>query len=185
MSIVSKIVTVSEWRSLTSLPSYPSNKAVAFDTEFGVFGVYQVALKSNIESIGTDIVNANIGYTGKSYNIHSRTYDIRWAATSTSGTHGAGRYIRQNDINPNDVVIRILYVSCKEEAHALETFIHDESQKLLGNRFAWREASAGKDGNLAMILDSIDTISLEDLKIIRTHIDNLAKERLFNEWNNN
>lgn len=178
---MTKINHTSEWRTLDQFATKATTKTNKLDEQFGTNGVYQVALKSDIDAIGDDLYSGLIGYTGKSNTIHSRCYGVKYAATSQNGTHGAGRYIRQNGINVDDVVIRCLYTNPGDEA-ALENNIHTETSKKHGYRFRWKEASGGKDGYLYYVVDYLEYLSLDELRQLKGFINEVAKDKLFKDW---
>ena len=173
-------VVLTDWVSVSKIPSTGSSEQDRLNDMYGKSGVYQVALTEDIESIGQSLVHPKIGYTGKSKDILARTYDIRQPA----GSHGAGRYIRQNGYNKEtDVKIRYAYTS-SEDCSKLEKNIHDECTNEYGYRFSWTEASAGNDGCYSQLLELSNKLTVEEIfdiipvlkqLAIQKHTDNLLE----------
>lgn len=180
----SRIIKVSEWKKISELPANPPIHD-KLDEEFSQCGVYQVAMKTDIDKIGDEIIHELITYTGKSdKGIHLRTYGIR----QPSGKHGASIYIRENKLNREDIVIRYLYTDSKSLDHqALEKEVHDTSLKMFGKKFAWKQASAGKDGRFTRILDDCKHLTSSELLQLKSDIkdfyfDAIQKEAI-EDWN--
>jgi len=168
-------IKVSDWMPVSQFPSKRTKRAADLETELGKFGVYQVALYRDIEEIDQNLVHPLIGYTGKSTTIISRIYDIKASAQNKNNSaHGAGRYIRQNNINLDDVYVRILNTEEGEESN-LEYSIHNATMDEYSQRFAWKTASSGNDGLVSDLLDRIE--KLDDPDVI-DDIIKLARERL-------
>jgi hypothetical protein len=152
--MIDNLITIkTDWRPVVSIPSTKTrlyNERVEGE---GEVGIYQIALNKDIVEIGDSIIHPLIGYTGKSKSIHSRTYSIR------GGGHNVCKYIRQNNIAPNDVFVRLLLVEPGNETE-LENKIHSETEKLCGYRFGWKEASAGKDGDEYEIIELYSTLTI-------------------------
>jgi hypothetical protein len=173
--INSLIVDTIDWKPLPSFESRNSKKVAVNKAKFGTCGVYLVTTKDKITD---DIINADIGYVGKSSNIFNRVYDIR------GGDHGARKYINSKNINPEDVYVKILFTEESGESY-LEKLIHEENQKLYGSRFAWKEASAGTDGILIRIFSDIEKIdNEEELKQIADFVEEKAISLYRNSWRN-
>lgn len=152
-------VITSPWIPISKIPSSGSSEQDKLNDLYGRSGVYQVALSEDISDIGDSIVHSKIGYTGKSKDILTRTYDIRQPA----GSHGAGRYIRQNGYNKEtEVKIRYLYTSPEDYAN-LEKEIHDQSLSKYGYRFAWTDASAGNDGTYSQLLELSKKLTVDEI----------------------
>jgi len=152
-------ITVSPWIPVDKIPSNGHKDYDAMNDKFGTVGVYQVALTEDIDDIKDSLVHPKIGYTGKSKSILSRTYDIRQPA----GTHGAGRYLRQNNINKStEAKIRYIYAS-EEDYSDLEKLIHDETKNQYGYRFHWTTASAGNDGTYSQIVDLANKLTVDEI----------------------
>lgn len=152
-------MTITDWMPVSKIPSSGSSEQDRLNDMYGRSGVYQVALTEDVESIGQDLVHPKIGYTGKSKDILTRTYDIRQPA----GSHGAGRYIRQNKYcKEKDVRVRYVYTS-QEDYTNLEREIHDESKNRYGYRFAWTDASAGNDGTYSQLLELSNKLTVEEI----------------------
>jgi hypothetical protein len=154
-----EITAISPWIAISRIPSKDSKEQEALNEKYGKIGVYQVALTSDIDDIGNNIVHSKIGYTGKSRDITTRTYDIRQPA----GSHGAGRYIRQNGFDKKtEVKIRYLYTSA-DDYTSLEKAIHDDTKKKYGYRFAWISASAGNDGVFSQVVELANKLTTDEI----------------------
>jgi hypothetical protein len=111
-----EITAISEWIPVSKIPSSGSKEQETLDEKYGKVGVYQIALTSDIEEIGDALVHPKIAYTGKSRDIITRTYNIR----QPSGSHGAGRHIRQQGYDKDaDVRVRYLYTSADDFSKSL------------------------------------------------------------------
>ena len=176
----SKIIHVSEWRKVSELPSTPARQT-ALDEKYSKYGVYQVAEEADIDLIGDDLVSPHIGYTGKSGNIHDRTYHIRMTANSKTATsHGAGVFIRKN-LDIDNCYVRCLYTD--ENSFALlEQDIQQETMKQFGYTFKWREASGGTDGNYTNATVLAEKLSNEERKNLIFYLNELIKEDLLAEF---
>lgn len=166
-------VVITDWISVSKIPSTNSSEQDRLNDLYGRCGVYQVALTEDIESIGQALVHPKIGYTGKSKDILTRTYDIRQPA----GSHGAGRYIRQKGYcKEKEVKVRYIYTS-QEDFSKLEKKIHDSTFEKYGYRFAWTEASAGNDGVYSQILDLSNKLTIEEIFDIIPTLKQLAIQK--------
>lgn len=173
--INSLISNTLDWQPLMSFESRNSKKVADNKAKYGTCGVYLVATKDNLTD---SIVDANIGYVGKSSNIFNRVYDIR------GGEHGARKYINSKGINPEDVYVKLLFTEEEGESY-LEKLIHEENQKKFGYRFSWKEASGGNDGALTRILADIDKLESEDdLKKIADFVEEKAINLYRINWRN-
>ena len=173
--IKSLITDTLDWQPLMSFGSRNSKKAADNKIKYGSFGVYLVSTKNNLSE---NIIDANIGYVGKSKDIFSRIYDIR------GGDHGVRKYIHSKNINPEDVYIKLLFTEKEGESY-LEKLIHEENHNKFGYRFSWKEASGGNDGALTRIFTDIDKIESEDdLKEIADFIEEKAISLYRNNWRN-
>ena len=165
--------TITGWMPVSKIPSSGSSEQDRLNDLYGRSGVYQVALSEDISDIGDSIVHPKIGYTGKSKDILTRTYDIRQPA----GSHGAGRYIRQNGYNKEtDVKIRYLYTSSEDYTN-LERLIHEQSYLKYGYRFAWTDASAGNDGTYSQLLELSKKLTVEEIFDIIPVLKQLAIQK--------
>ena len=168
----SRIVKVSDWTKVSDLTS-SSNRWAELDAANTSSGVYQVAMKGDVESIGDSLIHEDICYTGESIRIHSRTYAVK----QPNGTHGASRYIRHNDLDPKKIMIRLCYTNSDTLDHkTLENEIHTTSTKMFGKRFKWKEASAGNDGKYQTTLDNCRSFSSEQLLSLRDAIEEMFFE---------
>jgi hypothetical protein len=175
-----KIIHLSEWRKVSELPSTP-NRQMALDEQFSKYGVYQVAEEADIELIGDDLVSPHIGYTGKSGNIHDRTYHIRMTANSRTATsHGVGVFIRKN-LDIDNCYVRCLYTDENSFA-SLEQEIQQETLKQFGYTFKWREASGGTDGNYTNATVLVEKLTNDERKNLILYMNELIKEDLLAEF---
>jgi hypothetical protein len=173
--INSLIINVLDWQPLTSFESRNSRKVNDNKIKYGSSGVYLITTKDNLTN---NLVDANIGYVGKSSNIFSRVYDVR------GGEHGARKYINSKSINPEDVYVKILFTEEQGES-LLERLIQEENFKKFGFKFSWREASGGNDGALIRIFNEIDKIeNEEDLKKIADYVEEKAILLYKSTWRN-
>lgn len=165
------IVLVGEWKRVSEIPYKYSPEVDDMNEDIGVSGVYQVAHIDEIDNIGDSIVHSEILYTGKSKNIHVRTYGIR----QPNGSHGASRYMREHKLDRSEYCVRILYTNV--DPKDLEAKIHKESEKKYGNRFKWKEASAGNDGNLSKVYDLLNRLSVDDLLSVKVSLKDIYLQR--------
>lgn len=174
------IATVGEWTRVSEIPSRYSPVAEAMNEDIGMVGVYQVAAESELDNIGDSIVHPEVLYTGKSKDIHARTYNIR----QPGGSHGASRYMREHKLDREKYYVRILYTTV--DPKDLEKEIHDASEKKFGNRFKWKEASAGNDGNLSKVLDLLNKLSVDDLLTVKGNVKDAylkrSEEEALQQW---
>jgi hypothetical protein len=109
-----------------------------------------------------------------------RTYGIR----QPGGGHGASRYMREHNLDRQKYYVRILYTNA--DPKDLEREIHDASEKKFGNRFKWKEASAGNDGNLSKVLDILNKLSTEDLLTVKGNLKDAylkrSEEEALQQW---
>ena len=172
------ITEISSWIPVSKIPSNGSKEQDVLNEKYGKAGVYQVALTSDIEEIGDSIVHPKIGYTGKSKDILTRTYEIR----QPSGPHGASRYIRQNGYDKDtEVRVRYIYTSV-DDYSSLEKEIHYESQKKYGYRFAWTKASAGNDGVFSQMIDLSNKLTADEILDIIPLLKQLAVQKNTEEF---
>jgi len=174
------IVAVGEWKRVSEIPYKYSPEVDDMNEDVGDHGVYQVAAESELDNIGDSIVHPEVLYTGKSKNIHVRTYGIR----QPNGSHGASRYMREHKLDREKYYVRILYTTV--DPKDLEREIHNESEKKFGNRFKWKEASAGNDGNLSKVLDLLNKLSVDDLLTVKGNLKDAylkrSKEEALQQW---
>ena len=122
-----RILFQTEWLRLSSLPpigtardAHKTQKYIDFWKQYpyGKTGVYQLSLNKPKELVDKDIV-----YIGVSGTIHNRISNIRTCGgrgSSKSTHHNAGVYMRYNNITPDDVFVRILFVKKLKDAKSLE-----------------------------------------------------------------
>jgi len=173
----SRIVEFSEWRKVSDLPANdPLQKAL--DDKHSPTGVYQVAELSVIEKIADSIVHEDIGYTGMSQSIHSRTYSIR----QPRGSHGAAVFIRENNLDRDKVMIRFLYTDPNTNDHvSLENEIHSTSNKMFGKRFKWKEASAGVQGRYTRMIDDAKRLTSQEVLQLKNDLKDIYFELIQKE----
>jgi hypothetical protein len=164
-----EILSISPWIPVDQIPTDRSKIYDSMNEKYGTCGVYQVALAEDLTDIGEDLVHENIGYIGKSKDILSRTYNIR----APKGSHGASRYIRQNELDRSQVKIRYLYTS-PDDYSLLEEILHNEMKNQFGYRFKWTEASAGSDGNYSHILDMTRRLTSDEILDIIPSLKEIA-----------
>ena len=173
--INSLITNTLNWQQLTSFESRNSRKVADNKAKYGSCGVYLITTKENLTD---ELINANIGYVGKSSNVFSRVYDVR------GGEHGARKYIASKSINPEDVYVKILFTE-EEGESLLERLIQEENFKQFGYKFSWKEASGGNDGAMTRILSDIDKIENEDdLKKIVDYVEEKVVNLYRANWRN-
>jgi hypothetical protein len=173
--IKSLVVDTLDWQQLTTFESRNSKKVLDNKTKYGSCGVYLITTKDHLTN---EIINANIGYVGKSSNVFGRVYDVR------GGEHGARKYINSKGINPEDVYVKILFTE-EEGESLLERLIQEENFKQFGYKFSWKEASGGNDGAMVRILSDIEKIDNEaDLKKIVDYIEEKVVNLYRANWRN-
>jgi hypothetical protein len=173
-----EITAISEWIPVSKIPSSGSKEQETLDEKYGKVGVYQIALTSDIEEIGDALVHPKIAYTGKSRDIITRTYNIR----QPSGSHGAGRHIRQQGYDKDaDVRVRYLYTSADDFSN-LERTIHEETKKKYGYRFAWTAASAGNDGTFSQMMELSNRLTSDEIIDIVSLLKQLAIQKNAEEF---
>lgn len=158
-----KIKKVIDWMPVMEIPTSQSKAWYALGGE--MVGVYQFALYEDIEEIGNAIVHEKIGYNGLSKkNLLGRTYGMR----ASKGKHGARHYCDQNGVDRNTVYVRYLLTETADDAQALETWIHKETEATASHKYkyAWIEASGGLDGATTYILSLISELSSTDIQNI-------------------
>ena len=170
------IIHRTDWHPLTSaVGGVGMRKFSDLREDYGTTGVYQVAHKDNLPD---DLVDANIGYSGKASNVFLRPNGIK----TKKGKHQCRVYLSSKGIDISDVCIRFLITESGKESD-LEALIHSETEAKFNYRFAWREASGGQDGAMLRILDMIDKVeNLDDLKSIAKAARDRAIEVFTNDW---
>jgi len=162
-----------DWQPLLTAVGRGSKKFVELVEEYGAHGVYQVIHKKDLTE---DLINANIGYIGKSTNIFGRVYDMK------TGQHNCCNYIKHNNYDRSDVYVRYLFTDIGNET-TLEDALHSEMTKQYGYRFSWREASAGNDGAMLRLYEAIDKIdNIEELKNIAKYVEDKAVSLFLETW---
>ena len=127
---------------------------------YGKTGVYQLSLNKPKELVDKDIV-----YIGVSGTIHNRISNIRTCGgrgSSKSTHHNAGVYMRYNNITPDDVFVRILFVKKLKDAKSLEKELQQAHRTKFNYPlgFKWTEASGGKKSCKFTAMASIDRCDL-------------------------
>lgn len=185
------ITSASPWLPLKEIPSSNTQKYHSL-SEDGTSGVYIVALKTDIKEIEeSNFISEKIGYIGKSADIVSRTYSIRASVNGKTTYHNCGAYIKRKlDTIPFEEYV-VKYMYCPEDKIVeLETLYQSLMKESFGYTFAWREASAGKDGRLERFNDELEKLTddeklqvyetlyyqLKDILLRRFH-DNLESSR--------
>lgn len=174
-----EILSVTPWISVDQIPSDGNKNRDAMNAKYGTAGVYQVAMAEDLDDIGDDLVHEKIGYIGKSKDILTRTYSIR----APKGSHGAARYIRQNDLDRSEVKVRYLYTAVEDYA-LLEECLHNEMKSVYGYRFKWTEASAGNDGNYSSLLDLAKRLTSDEILDIIPALKEIALSKNQEEFMN-
>jgi len=173
--------TASKWQPLVNLPR-TSNSDTALPWLLDIFGannteqcgVYQLASIKDIDSIAhNDLINALIGYTGKSTaDIIKRLSSI----TTPSGVyqHGVNAWCQHDeqaaeviDNNADNIMVRIITAKSSDWTNALESKIHDLTEEQYGQRFFWKGASMGDDGLINRMKATISSMSTSNLKVIK------------------
>ena len=171
-----EVTHVTDWFPITKIPTEKNPLFHEMIQKYGLYGIYQVAFKEDIESIGAEFIHEKIGYTGVSDKgkdgLLGRTYPIRTPA----GGHGVSRYIRQNEIDRSTVYIRYAYTSNGNDAASLERSIHSKTKEKFDFTFAWVEASAGTNGRVPLILDEGKKLTSEELLYIISEYKKYAIE---------
>lgn len=168
----SRIVEVSGWRKVSEIPASDSLQA-ELDAKHTCAGIYQVALASDVEKIGDNLIHEDICYTGESGSIHARTYTIR----QPRGSHGASVYIRENGLSKDEVLIRYCYTDQNTRDHkSLESEIHATTTKMFGKKFKWKEASAGNDGRYTRILDDMKRLTSAEMIAMKSDMTDIYFE---------
>jgi len=173
-----QIIGRSPWIPISKIPTKDTADFLDLNEKYGTCGIYQVAETKYIEEIGNEVIHDKIGYTGKSGSILQRTYDIR----QPKGTHGAGRYIRQNDLcKEAEVKIRYIYTS-SEDYKSLEDYIHHETTRNYGFRFAWKDASQGNVGVYSQWLELSKRLTADEILSGIPNLKELAIEKNMEEF---
>lgn len=167
-----------DWLPVCELRGAKSKHSLQYTNQHGRDAIYQIAKAEDTKAIGESIVHNMIGYTGKSTNIFGRLYALKL------NKHSASPYIRSN-LDIKDLMVRILFVNSTDSLDQVESYIHKESEKKFGYRFAWKEASGGVDGTVMRIQDLLDRIeSLDSLKEIINYAEDRANEIWRATWRN-
>lgn len=147
-----KIEKVIGWMPLMDIPSTLSAKGQALGGK--LTGCYQFALAKDIDEIDDSTVHEKIGYTGKAGDVLGRSGLVR----APKGDHGARHYIDQFNIDREQIMVR--YLITADDPALLETYIHEQTEKIAshGFRFAWKEASGGVNGSITYIVSLIQNL---------------------------
>lgn len=174
-----KIKKVIQWMPVMEIPTAQSKAWKALGGE--MCGVYQFALAEDIEEIGDAIVHEKIGYNGRSENMLGRTYGVRAA----KGKHGVRHYCDQFGIDRNKVRVRYLLTETPEDAQALETWIHNQTEATASHeyKYAWIEASGGLDGATTYIMSLISELDSIDIQNIVVEARQIGIDKYTAEMN--
>ena len=165
-----------DWMPVSELRGPKSRTSAMITDKNGKNAIYQIALAKDINDIGDSLVNANIGYTGKSTNIFGRLYALKL------NKHSASPYIK-NTYDIKHVRIPVFFIADGDSLDTVEKYLHDGAEKKFGYRFAWKEASGGIDGTIMRIQDLIDRIeSLDILKELSLYLDERAVDVFKSTW---
>lgn len=166
-----------DWVPVVTAPSKNTRRYNDLKSLYGLSGVYQICVADNPADLPSDILDANIGYIGKSKDVSIRMCNVK----APSGSHGARIYFTNKGIDVSKVYYRTLYTDLGSEAE-LELLLHEAMQTAHGYRFKWKEASAGADGAVVRILADIEKLEEEDLRTIAVAIDTIVAKRYLESW---
>ena len=136
------------------------NPSASTDRE-SLKAVYQVFHKDDKDKIGDSLVHESIGYTGSSKDSWYRTVSIR----QPNGSHGCGVYMRNENLNLDDYVIRYLVLDEAVEPKEIKAFerkIQQATEKKFNKKVAWDGASGGNSGSKDKILSLIGKLTSAD-----------------------
>lgn len=178
----------SEWIRLKDLPGSQNGKWAKM-CEDGKVGVYLVALDSDIQEIEkNNFVCDKNGYIGKSNDVIMRTACIKATVNSKSNIvyHNAGLYVRNRlDKFPLDRYVVKYFYSEEDKVGEFENSFHSIMNEKFGYSFAWREASAGKEGKLEQIINALATLSDDDKislhRMLREEVKDIIFQRHLDE----
>lgn len=178
----------SEWIRLKDLPGSQNGKWAKM-CEDGKVGVYLVALDSDIQEIEkNNFVCEKNGYIGKSNDVIMRTACIKATVNSKSNIvyHNAGLYVRNRlDKFPLDRYVVKYFYSEEDKVGEFENTFHSMMNEKFGYSFAWREASAGKEGKLEQIINALATLSDDDKislhRMLREEVKDIIFQRHLDE----
>jgi hypothetical protein len=179
----------SDWIRLRDLPGSQNGKWAKM-IEDGKLGVYLVALDTDVQEIEKNgFLSEKNGYIGKSSDVVMRTSCIKATVNSKSNIvyHNAGLYIKNRiDKVPLDrYVVKYFYCDKEETLTEFESAFHAAMNEKFGYSFAWREASAGKDGKLEQLINALSTLSDDDKiqlhKVIRGEVKEIIFQRHLDE----
>lgn len=178
----------SEWIRLKDLPGSQNGKWAKM-CEDGKVGVYLVALDSDIQEIEkNNFVCDKNGYIGKSNDVIMRTACIKATVNSKSNIvyHNAGLYVRNRlDKFPLDRYVVKYFYSEEDKVGEFENTFHSMMNEKFGYSFAWREASAGKEGKLEQIINALATLSDDDKislhRMLREEVKDIIFQRHLDE----
>jgi hypothetical protein len=138
--------------------------------------VYQVFHKDNKDKIGDQLIHEDIGYSGSSKDVWYRTVSIR----QPNGSHGCGVYMRNNDLNLDDYLIRYLCLDedlSPKQIKEFETEIQNTTKEKFGAKFAWAGASGGNSGSKDRILSLIPNLNTEEMLEIKEKLESAFMEK--------
>lgn len=170
-----EITNISDWVAVSTIPTKDSAEFARMQ-KLGKSGCYMFARVEDLDSIGDSIIHEKIGYTGKSKDVVHRTYEAR----RSGGSHGVARVCRQNNWNRDDVFVRYIYCD-SSNIDTLESYLHSKSTEEFGKRFAWQDASMGKDGYYSIACDTIENLSFSQICDLIAYAKEMAREKALEE----
>lgn len=178
----------SDWIRLKDLPGSQNGKWAKM-CEDGKVGVYLVALDTDIQEIEkNNFICEKNGYIGKSNDVIMRTACIKATVNSKSNIvyHNAGLYVRNRlDKFPLDRYVVKYFYADEDKVGEFENAFHSMMNEKFGYSFAWREASAGKEGKLEQIINALATLSDDDKislhRMLREEVKDIIFQRHLDE----
>lgn len=178
----------SDWIRLKDLPGSQNGKWAKM-CEDGKVGVYLVALDTDTAEIEkNNFLSEKNGYIGKSQDVIMRSSCIKATVNSKANCvyHNAGLYIRNRlDKIPLDRYVVKYFYTDEDQVGDFEAAFHAAMTEKFGYTFAWREASAGKEGKLEQIINALATLSDDDKislhKMLREEVKDIVFQRHLDE----
>lgn len=179
----------SGWIRLIDLPGSQNSKWAKLSSD-GKVGVYLVALDTDVAEIEkNNFISDKCGYIGKSNDVVMRTSNIKATVNSKSNIvyHNAGLYIRNrlDKISLDRYVVKYFIIEDENRLTEFEQAFHSAMTDKCGFTFAWREASAGKDGKLDQAINMLSTLPDDDKielhKILRAEVKDIIFQRHLDE----
>lgn len=146
------IIRSTDWTPYAEMPmgNTKAVRAMKEDFELDGAGVYQVALKSEIPI--DNIIDKNIGYTGRGTDVFRRAAGIR------TGRHDCGKMLKLQNISVDDIVIRFLFTK-PDDCFKLEQLIHKMTRKEFQCPYKWSKASGGLSGIITRVLSDLEKLT--------------------------